>query len=763
VPVNRAGKLLGRRVLAAAGAVLACLLLWPAIAPAETFTVNTAADETDATPGDFTCLTGAGKCSLRAALEEANSSSGEFDSVEFEEGVFEGDGDSVIELGSALPTITDGIRLFGRECETEAGVTGPCVEVDGVANAPVLGLEGVEEAELESLALTGGEAGVAAEASPRLRVRASWLGVGLDGGDAGNENGILLGPGSNNSRIGGEGPGTGNLVANSAATGLDILGAGNVRVLGNVFGLGLDDQAAANGTDVAIASTAGGADAVGNTIGTRVSATAAASPQCELGCNLISGAGSNGVDLSGGGAGDPPIATVVTGNHFGLDRSGTATVANAEAGILVSSAPQTVVGGPKAGDANRFAGGSAAVEAGPGAADLVVRGNLIGTSAGAAVEPPEDGIVVSSEGLSTPAVEALIGDNEIGLAGGTGVVQQGFGATISGNAVRSAEVGIRTLGPDEGHGNRIEGNRIESSSTNGILIENDANEVFGNEIVGAPGAGIRIAGAPPFGIFENVVGGGTAAEENSIVGSGGPAIEISNLETTQTEVARNRGSANAGPFIGLVAFNPETEPNGPNSGILPPAVGDAGPAGAAGEAQPGALIRVFRKQTPQPGEIDSFLGQTTADEEGHWALSFPVPLPAGTIVAATQTNEGGGTSELAIVAVAAPGTDGGPTPPAPAPPSVVRKRLPILRAPETRIVREPQRLSSDRTVRFAFTSKTRDARFQCRLDGSRFRKCRSPQRYGPLAPGAHVFQVRAVDRLGNVDPTPATRRFTVLG
>lgn len=746
-------------MLAAAGAALACLFLWPAVAAAESFVVNTTADEADASVGDFTCFTAAEKCSLRAALEEANSSAGEFDEIGFEEEVFKGDGGSVIALGSALPTITDGIRLASRECETEAGVPGPCAEVDGVASAPLLNIVGVEEAEIEALALTGSEAGIAAKASPRLRVRASWLGVGLDGGAGGNESGILLGPGSNGSRIGGEGPGTGNLVANSTGTGLDILGASNVRVLGNVFGLGASGgEPAANGTDVAIASTEGAADAVGNAVGTRVSPAAAASPECELGCNLVSGSGSNGVDLGGEGLlRDPPVATTIAGNHFGLDRSGSATVANAGAGVLVGAAPQTVVGGAKAGDANRFAGGSAAVLAGPEAADLVVRGNLIGPgAAGGTVAAPDDGIVVNSEGLFTAAVEALVLDNEIGLAGGAGIAQQGFGATISGNVIRGAEVGIEAFGFDEGHGSVIAGNLVEGAAANGILIANDANEVLGNEIAGAAEAGIRVEGEPPFGVFENVIGDDAAAGENTIGNGGGPAIEIANAEGTQTEVARNRGAGNAGLFIDLVAANPETEPKGPNSGILPPAIA-ANEAGAAGTAEPGASIRVFRKQTSLQGEIESFLGQTTANEEGEWSLAFPTALPAGTFVAATQTNDGGGTSELAIDAVSAPtpGAEQGPGQP-PAGPR--RDRTP----PRTEMLGQPKRVSHSRSVRFVFASNERRSRFQCSLDGERFRTCKSPQRYRGLQPGPHVFRVRAIDRAGNVDPTPVKRRFRIL-
>ena len=103
MPVKGAGALLGRRVLAAALLVLVCAIAWPAAAGAETFFVTTTADEADATPGDEFCVTAGGKCSLRAAIEEANATAEVFDEIRFEEEVFEGDADSVIELSSALP------------------------------------------------------------------------------------------------------------------------------------------------------------------------------------------------------------------------------------------------------------------------------------------------------------------------------------------------------------------------------------------------------------------------------------------------------------------------------------------------------------------------------------------------------------------------------------------------------------------------------------------------------------------------------------
>ena len=60
---------------------------------------------------------------------------------------------------------------------------------------------------------------------------------------------------------------------------------------------------------------------------------------------------------------------------------------------------------------------------------------------------------------------------------------------------------------------------------------------------------------------------------------------------------------------------------------------------------------------------------------------------------------------------------------------------------------------------FKFTSVS-GASFQCSLDGGAFSSCASPEKLTGLEEGEHNFEVRAVLG-GNVDPTPATRRFVV--
>ena len=62
---------------------------------------------------------------------------------------------------------------------------------------------------------------------------------------------------------------------------------------------------------------------------------------------------------------------------------------------------------------------------------------------------------------------------------------------------------------------------------------------------------------------------------------------------------------------------------------------------------------------------------------------------------------------------------------------------------------------------FSFGSTEPLGTLQCSLDGAPFAACASPRTLPDLAFGSHTFQVRSIDRAGNVDATPAVRRWTV--
>jgi hypothetical protein len=90
---------------------------------------------------------------------------------------------------------------------------------------------------------------------------------------------------------------------------------------------------------------------------------------------------------------------------------------------------------------------------------------------------------------------------------------------------------------------------------------------------------------------------------------------------------------------------------------------------------------------------------------------------------------------------------------------LARGRLIDRKPPNTRIKGGTRGTTRSRTARFRFISTEKRSRFECKLDKKRFARCRTPKIYKQLRRGRHTFQVRAVDRAGNVDLTPARRTW----
>ncbi len=91
--------------------------------------------------------------------------------------------------------------------------------------------------------------------------------------------------------------------------------------------------------------------------------------------------------------------------------------------------------------------------------------------------------------------------------------------------------------------------------------------------------------------------------------------------------------------------------------------------------------------------------------------------------------------------------------------------------PTTTIDTYPAELSNDTSPTFVFSGTdpfaANDRRleaelsFECRLDSDPFSVCTSPVTFNGLADGSYLFEVRAVDIDGNIDPTPAAFAWTI--
>jgi hypothetical protein len=94
-----------------------------------------------------------------------------------------------------------------------------------------------------------------------------------------------------------------------------------------------------------------------------------------------------------------------------------------------------------------------------------------------------------------------------------------------------------------------------------------------------------------------------------------------------------------------------------------------------------------------------------------------------------------------------------------------------LSDPQTQITKGPSGRTSDATPTFKFgaedpapASTARrggNFQFECSVDGRAFKRCESPETLKKLATGKHTFAVRAIDKAGNPDPSPAKASFKV--
>jgi hypothetical protein len=91
-------------------------------------------------------------------------------------------------------------------------------------------------------------------------------------------------------------------------------------------------------------------------------------------------------------------------------------------------------------------------------------------------------------------------------------------------------------------------------------------------------------------------------------------------------------------------------------------------------------------------------------------------------------------------------------------------------APDTTIVDRPTNPTNSRNALFTFigaddTTPLSGMSFECRLDSTSdlaWIECDNPQAYLALSPGTHLFEVRAVDVNGLVDPSPASYTWTYV-
>src|SRR5262249_9904170 len=95
--------------------------------------------------------------------------------------------------------------------------------------------------------------------------------------------------------------------------------------------------------------------------------------------------------------------------------------------------------------------------------------------------------------------------------------------------------------------------------------------------------------------------------------------------------------------------------------------------------------------------------------------------------------------------------------PTPASASFTLDRVP----PDTMITGGPSGDVASSEAVFTFTCTETQCTFKCQIDSGAFSDCHSGDTFDVTTLGPHTFRVKAIDRAGNEDPTPASQTWNV--
>lgn len=382
-----------------------------------------------------------------------------------------------------------------------------------------------------------------------------------------------------------------------------------------------------------------------------------------------------------------------------------------------------------------FGGGIRNAEGSLSLSGVTVRGNEAVAEGG--TDDRAEGGGVYSEGPLTVQASIISGNVARASEGTAETVAAGGGVA----AFKSLTVGTTTIS-----GNRAEatgGGGIASAQGGGLLTpdqtEIELSTISGNSVAAADGGTQTRAAGGGITAFEAKLTS-TTVTANSATSTGGAFG--ANLDAFMTTVLRN--SIVSRPLGEAGNCNGETVSGGYNLDEDGSCEFKAGSdiVGVAAGLDP--VLRDNGGLTPThallPGSIAIDRGNSFGNGIDQRGSARPSDFPA------ISNKEGGDGSDIGAFELQAP-----PASPAPI---LVAAEAGDRTPPRTRIVSGPARSGYERLAKFRFTSSEGQSSFQCKLDEKRWRKCRSPYRL-KVKPGKHLFKVRAIDRFGNVDATPA--------
>jgi len=492
---------------------------------------------------------------------------------------------------------------------------------------------------------------------------------------------------SSSNVIGGPVAGSTNVISANQTYGIHIEGTGAVHNLVEANYIGTD----VNGTYLFGQGYPGNGQAPGNmrdgifiddAPDNQIGAVGGTDGVGNVGGNVISLNFGAGVLISGTSA----TGNVILGNVIGTGLDGARPLGNAEEGVRIESAGNTV-GGVTAGSGNLISGNLSGVSiVGADATGNLIAGNFIGTDGTGAYDigNATEGVLIDSAagntvGGTVAAARNLISGNNIGvLITNTNTILTATSNLVQGNYIGTDVTGTLALGNSQqgveidsvpantiggsssGAGNLISANYwgvmiTGSSATNNVLQGNlIGTDVTGKLALGNESDGVVVTNSAA----SNLIGGIGIGVGNTIAFNVQDGVQISSAGSISNAILSNSIFSNGGLGINLV---PTGSASGPNMLLNSPTLTSATSTSSGlelvgtytGAAASTYMIQIFASPSAAPSGIaegENFLETFSVTTNSTGSVMFteeiPVFVPPGQFVTATATDTANNTSEF---------------------------------------------------------------------------------------------------------------------
>ncbi len=500
-----------------AGLMVALIFISAAHAAGETFWVNSSGDGGDSSLGDCTCATSGGVCTLRAAIQEANTCAGG-QTIRFNSGIT-----MTLVPATALPTITDDYTIIDGSDQWYdwSGTLVPGVVIDGAS----LGASGLT-IEASNCAIYGIQV-----------INFSSHGINI----------INV---AENNHIGGEGVNQRNIISRNGQNGVRIYGANakNNIVSSNYVGTnnkGFYELSGGNGHHGISVWYGEGNIITGN---------------------LIADNGWSGATM------DAVSNGMINNNRIGMDVNGN-PLPNVYYGIHIANAAMPQV------SENKIAFNRRGILVEGGSQAFIDDNDIYSNNATGLGVPDGGGVLISGAGSHADLYHNKILSNTA-LFGGGVAIKNGANGVVDHNTIQENQAVITTTGSLGGGGIYVDAASITATYnivlTNtaigptsspygfpdggGVFLNNasDAwligNEIRGNNVTGnaGGGGGVRIIGGGNIHLNNNVI----LNNSSNTASYDGSAIDINTLMgATRVFMERNQIEENSSSNSAIFIFN----------------------------------------------------------------------------------------------------------------------------------------------------------------------------------------------------------------